>query len=1374
MTNKWVLHRAGLLNFWYYDEEYFHFADGRLFLRGSNGSGKSVTMQSLIPVLLDGKKTPDRLDPFGSRARRMEDYLLGEKELVDRDERTGYLFLEYKRKQSNHYITTGIGLKAKRQKGMDFWGFVIFDNRRIGKDITLYKKEKTGEKIPLTKRELITVLGDGGTVVDTQKEYMELVNKYIFGFESIEAFQELIELLIQLRSPKLSKDFKPTVIYEILESSLPALTDDELRHLSETIENMDQAKQQLEQLERDEKSLRRLCQQYQQYNEYMIFEKANEWLKAVKQEEKLTEEREQCLRDEKQYTEQKEMLAAEIQELKNEQEVLRKRELDLASHEVFRAEEKYRETKQRLSDVQEQIKKKERYLDDKQRQERKLKQEIANYEDVLHQCAQTVDEQLEELRYAALESSFTAHELNEEDFQRHRNEPFDFTLWRKEAEAYEKRLEEILSLWTRHDDLKRRYEDTYQELGEQQRVLDNLHNDAKKWHELLESEKSRLQEAVFAWKEAYPDIPVDEETVQQFLRYLNELYERYHFEDVKKPFTDQYYQALDTQKAEKVRWEHEIELVKREISETEEELRRWKEQKDPELEHDEQTAKAREELKAQGVAYVPFYASVEFYDHVPESLRERIESSLYHAGILDALVTENDVSIVHDRILKPNPVEMAHTLAEYLRPDVDEDARVSAGRIESVLRSILISDEAQEGRFTMNESGQYSFGLLQGHAPKREQAIFIGRNARKRWRLSQIAQIEEKLQQLDELLRQKKEQLAHVEAKIDFIYEAFQAFPSDRDARTAFDEWDRTKRAIASKQQEVERKSEKLNSIARDWQQVKQMLREKTEGLELEFTKERYEQALQWMKSYMRHLTKLQLEHHSFLHRLQIIRYHQEQLETIQEEIDEAKGEINTLASDQQRLSIEVEYMEQTLKQMGADEIRAEITRIRDRLEWLNRALPEKMNEQLRMERDLDSARYRLKELERKLQFAHALSEVWKQSFIAEVELGLAEVADDEDMFKQAKDIVRRYGTIGKEQTRFSVIAKLNSVFFQESANLVEYRLSQEPAALEVESPFVGIDLDEEMELKVNDWKEKRDRVLLLLDYKGQRVTPFYLLAQMEKDILLQREYINEQDRELYEDIILKTIGRILRSRIQRAERWVKEMNALMQQRDSSLLLSIQWKPKTAETEEEMDTKELVELLRMNSRLLKEEDLQRVTMHFRSKINRAREMLEEKGQGNTLHQVIKEVLDYRKWFTFTLYYQKANEPKRELTNQRFYRFSGGEKAMAMYIPLFAAAYARYQEASEEAPYIISLDEAFAGVDENNIREMFGLVESLGFNYIMNSQALWGDYDTVPALSICELVRPKNASHVTVIRYYWNGATKRLVTDWNEQEMVVKQ
>ena len=55
MNSKWQIHRVGLLDFWYYDEEEFYFLDGRMLLRGANGSGKSVTMQSFIPLLLDGK-----------------------------------------------------------------------------------------------------------------------------------------------------------------------------------------------------------------------------------------------------------------------------------------------------------------------------------------------------------------------------------------------------------------------------------------------------------------------------------------------------------------------------------------------------------------------------------------------------------------------------------------------------------------------------------------------------------------------------------------------------------------------------------------------------------------------------------------------------------------------------------------------------------------------------------------------------------------------------------------------------------------------------------------------------------------------------------------------------------------------------------------------------------------------------------------------------------------------------------------------------------------------------------------------------------------------------------------------------------------------
>lgn len=48
MNSKWQINRVGLLDFWYYDEEEFDFLDGRMLLRGANGSGKSVTMRALF------------------------------------------------------------------------------------------------------------------------------------------------------------------------------------------------------------------------------------------------------------------------------------------------------------------------------------------------------------------------------------------------------------------------------------------------------------------------------------------------------------------------------------------------------------------------------------------------------------------------------------------------------------------------------------------------------------------------------------------------------------------------------------------------------------------------------------------------------------------------------------------------------------------------------------------------------------------------------------------------------------------------------------------------------------------------------------------------------------------------------------------------------------------------------------------------------------------------------------------------------------------------------------------------------------------------------------------------------------------------------
>jgi hypothetical protein len=58
--------RLGLYGIWEYEEQEFFFHDGRLILRGHNGSGKTKVLEVSSPFLFDGELTARRLDPFGN------------------------------------------------------------------------------------------------------------------------------------------------------------------------------------------------------------------------------------------------------------------------------------------------------------------------------------------------------------------------------------------------------------------------------------------------------------------------------------------------------------------------------------------------------------------------------------------------------------------------------------------------------------------------------------------------------------------------------------------------------------------------------------------------------------------------------------------------------------------------------------------------------------------------------------------------------------------------------------------------------------------------------------------------------------------------------------------------------------------------------------------------------------------------------------------------------------------------------------------------------------------------------------------------------------------------------------------------------------
>ena len=271
----WKINKLGFVNFWKFKEEEIFFSDGCALIRGHNGSGKSIATQSAITFMLDGSMRG--LDPSGTNSRQMSYYLLGDK----KEQSTGYVYMEFTRNEIA-YFTLCIGMRARRNVGIDFWGFCVNDGRRIGKDILLHK-----DGIPLTKREVkaLIVGNPDNFFTEKQKDYEKAVNHYLFGL-SASRYRDLIRLLTEIRKPIAGADRRTGLqfIYGKLNNSLPVLKDDDFELLSTSLEAMDKYHDQLKDLKAEAEKLKSLRDTYE---EYRVANQVQELRKYFEEQDKL-------------------------------------------------------------------------------------------------------------------------------------------------------------------------------------------------------------------------------------------------------------------------------------------------------------------------------------------------------------------------------------------------------------------------------------------------------------------------------------------------------------------------------------------------------------------------------------------------------------------------------------------------------------------------------------------------------------------------------------------------------------------------------------------------------------------------------------------------------------------------------------------------------------------------------------------------------------------------------------------------------------------------------------------------------------------------------------------------------------------------------
>jgi len=1370
-------------------------------------------MQSFLPLVLDGDKRPVRLDPFGSKDRKIEYYMLGETDNSAQD-RTGYLYLEFVQPETHKYVTVGIGLRARRGAAqVGFWGFAITDQRRIGHDVFLYDRdlyEAHGQKVPLDRAGLEAALGDGGKVVREQREYRNLVNQLLFGFADGEAFKDLLSLMIQLRSPKLSKEFRPGAIYDILNQALPPLSDEDLRPLAEVLEDLDQITDRLQELARHRGDAEKLHAVYQQYNEMRLFKlgqgvtEASSAFRAKDRE--VAEQKTEWTRLNAEYDELTQTITTadgkireaeiEIDLLEHSKEMEQQRELE-------EGKGRLREVERDLEHTEKRHEAGERELADKRQRDEQLRQNVAA----------RVDEQTgwrKELSALADAMEFADHALYEEHWNAGTGKTDDGT-WdslRRDVGTYKARLKAILDLNQRVSRQGERVHEAERGLSQARERQDAQERKVHAAEAELQTALVRQEDKLLHWHRTLHQLPLAPEAWRQVLRQLQK-YPQVSYADVTSPIQQAHADAQLAIQQDRVVREHEKRQVVLERDGLRQDLERWGKQRDPEPERSEATlrARARRSESSQGQGGTlggPLYTLCDFQPHVDDTEKANMETALHKSGLLDAWVGPLGWQLAdgeEETWIQPNPALFGLTLADYLQPTPTTESGLSLAQVDAVLRTIVIGNSVAAGVKTGVESGvetavitaetpgtgaallgngQFRIGPLTGQVVAKARAEWIGHETRKQTRLLEMKRLEAGMAALTERIAMMDGRLAELDEKRAAMDGELKALPPEAELRTVSDELREARWTLTQEIRVVEGLSDQYKTAQRQWRDLQQSFLEQVSAWsrlkrELDFQTalnqlDEYQQLANELKSSYAIGTAMEVEARRL--RAEIV--------YLEAQVGEEQAQLAEYRHRRQDLRTRVAMLEQLLAESGALGIYERLQAKKDaRTTWFQhrdaaRESREKSGERRgasyerlqQKESELESAvsqlvtAEKLFRVERQFGFVRMASvEPTSASGQANgVENGVdaqnrVEVALDtldslDDVVKLAQTVLRTFKSRYESRNLENIAQQVSDVFSLVKNSLIEYSLEQR--------------FDDE--LKRLFIESHRDR--------SQPLAPEPLLHELRRLEEQQRVLIDEKDRELYEHILLRSVGRAIRDRINRAEQWVEQMNRFMAERKTSsgLILSLAWLPRSARNERELDTDQLVRLLRKSPDTLRTDEVEEMMSHFRSRIQWAKEAAAD---GETLREAIHSLLDYRSWFNFQLSYKKGEQPKRELTDARFNVLSGGEKAMAMYIPLFAATDSRYKDSRDTAPRIISLDEAFAGVDEQNMRDMFQLLTDMKFDYMMTSQQLWGCYDTVPSLAIYEVFRPNDANFITLIPYFWNGEKRRLVMegDWQTKDEV---
>lgn len=1353
-TRRWTPLRLGLVALFHYDSEEFWFNDGHLLLRGNNGTGKSKVLSLTMPFLLDANLKSSRIEPDGDGGKKMSwNLLMGNAY----DRRIGYAWIEFgclTAAGEAEFVTLGAGMLATAAKPQpDAWYFMLdggANSPRMNRDLWLLSTERQ----VLNKERLREALQGHGQIYPTATAYRRAVDERLFKLGTAR-YDALIDTLIQLRQPQLSKKPDEAALSAALTQALPPIADNMLVDVADALGKLDDERQTLEQYNALSLAVRHFEQRYRAYaatrtrREARLLRKANtDFDNASKARNDAEEKAAEAAEAERIASADEAQADLALADARKSWEVLKEDPANADATRLDRAQAQVTRCRSELAEAAravEQARKKaeaasSRFQEYSNRVDTHVKSaDLASGESVAAASSAKLGDDV--LGNVLLVTGGTQlHTLEPAAYERERAALHSVATKRRKG------LSVVRSLMASVDRQRANFD------GRQRRRDEALDDLQAAREERAETEERFDQEGrshIESWSEHLGKLRELRVSQDDTLAAVGDWVLNVQPEHPGRQALDAAHtSAVVTLSDEEAAFKSERQSVQRQLQALQTERKALLLGTDP-----EPPAPAARDPQSRAHRHgAPFWKLVDFAAGLPVEKRAPLEAALEASGILDAWVSSSgelidvDGEMVLDTTLVARAPKVS-SLAHWLVPISAEGHGTTADVVQRLLQGIACDEVDSGDEAWIGLDGRYRIGPVSGAWHKPE-ASYIGATSRALARARRIAEIDALLDELDQTLASLEIRIDAITSRKDAARSELQSAPSESLIRS----WHH--KCVAAIEGET-RSGVRLVQAERELAEAKGHLDTATSKLELDAadlglptTAEALMGIEEALLTYEAKLTK-------FLDAAQALRTLRPELALQEQRRDETKAALEEASGKefqrQEELTMadaELRTLESTVG-LKVKELMAELERMRLQVGQCEETQDSARdaNKRAGESRAIAAQYFENKQTELNAQTkvrAAVVSQLQQFAASGILAAGAPEIAVPESSapwtIEPALALARRL-----EQA----LAHVNDS--DDAWHKVQKHINDDLSALQTALSGLGYQCT----------GEQTDFGLVVrVVYQNKSEQPGRLVKLLEREIAERSELLTNKEKEILEGHLQAEIAAEVQRLLKMADDHVSAINEELKKRPTStgVKFRLLWEPLSEAEGAPLGLPEARKrLLNKASDLWSTEDREVVGRMLQERIQAERELAESGAHASTsLSDQLARALDYRKWHRFKVERWQASQWKK-LSGPA----SSGERALGLTVPLFAAVASFYgRTEGAMAPRLILLDEAFAGIDDAARAHCMALIREFDLDFIITSEREWACYAELPGVSICQLQRRDDVDAVFVSRWTWDGKAKK--------------